>query len=931
MNHKKLLFFIFLLTQFLLLFNNNQAFSQAVSPEEKFGHVYECWQSALNRFQLGAGIKNDEYVVFARFSQQSLDSLRGDFMNKIANGSTPITKNYEDILVNDLNTIYKRFERIEKLYPSSVDEYRHYTSPMVAQVCDSACDNIDFESGDLSGWYAYYAFNYGQNKVNFNVTNITGGLAGAVTKAANDVLTSTPSDYNPGLGPNPSPDYQIKITSGNLYDAIVPSLPEVSPFGGHHSVMIGDSTQVNYGVAILSQTFKVGASNANLTYQYAVVMANPNHPHYDQPFFTIAVLDQNGDTIPHCGKYNVISGNDIPGFKSFFYTDTYPNGSFDTFHVYYKDWTMVNVPLTKYTGQCVTVVFEVADCSQGGHFGYAYVDASCSPLEIQTTSPNFCGQDSITLTGPAGEGHYYWTGPTKSIRGSDTLRQINVDSVGTYTLVVTPFTGATCNDTLKISIGKKTGPPPRPSFKADTGCSDLSIPFMNTSNPLGGAKFYWDFYDAGTFEDSSVNATWSYNQPGVYQVKLQELYNGCGMDTVINVIIDSISSSSFTSDTVCFRDSTNFTNTSTGGQTYYWNFGDPSSGINNSSVKANPAHAFSAPGTYKVSLIAKHKGWCNDTVKENVVVLPLPKPVIHGSDTICQGSSTVLNVSGGTSYLWSTGATTSSITVSNSAITSYSVEVSNGKCSADTTFNVYIKPVATGSVSGTGTVCFGDLITLYASGGGTYLWSTGATTSSISIPANSFNDTAYSVTISNGNSCIDIHKKINIDSLFGYACCSDTIYAGDTITLSGGGADKYYWEPPTGLSCDTCPDPTISPTVTTIYTLITTSKQGCKKSSLIAVDVDIPCRDFYIPNVFTPNGDGINDTYYIKVKYMSLYNISIYNRWGQEIFHSTDPTSPWDGTVHGSPAPAGVYYYIIRTTCDDGNSFRKDGFLQLIR
>lgn len=936
MNHKKLSFAL-ISVSFLLLLSNCQVFSQTAGPQEGFEDLYSHWGDAVGRFQLTAGIKSNEYAVFSRFSEKSLDSLRGDFVRKIANKqvTNENVKEFENGLVKGINTLYERFQKIEQLYPSSVDEFRNYRAPMFSQICDSGCDNIDFETGNLSGWYAYYGYNATDTRDNFfNITNITGGLAGAVQLAANDTLTSNPNfsiPANEGIGPNPRPDYQVKITSGNLYDALIPTLPEVSPFGGHHSVMLGDSSEVNFGVAILSQTFKVSASNANFTYSYAVVLANPNHYHYDQPFLTIAVIDQNGDTIPYCGKYTVISRADIPGFNSFFDTDYYPAGGYDTFHVYYKDWTMVNVPLTKYIGQCVTIVFEAADCSQGGHFGYAYVDASCSPLEIQSTSPNFCGQDSITLTGPAGEGHYQWTGPGGGIRGSDTLRQANVDSAGTYMLVITPFTGATCNDTLSIKIGKKTGPPPHPGFKSDTGCVGLSTPFLNTSNPLGGADFYWDFYNNGTFEDSSTNASWNYNAPGVYTVKLQELYNGCGMDTIIKVVIDSISTSAFKADTVCFRDTTYFTNMSSGGVTYFWNFGDPPSGANNTSVKMNPVHSFSGPGTYTVSLIAKHPDWCNDTVKENVIVLPLPKASISGSDSVCYGTSVVLTASGGGTYKWSTGATTASIKVSTDSTRVYSVEVSNGICSADTAFKLYLLPIDTGNVTGNVNVCIGDTIVLDASGGGTYLWNTGATTSSISIPANSFNDTAYSVIIHDGKSCVALYKKINIDSLYGDVCCTDTIFSGDSVVLSGSGGSQYYWLPPTGLSCDTCPNPIASPTVTTVYTLVTISSQGCRKSSTVGIDVEIPCKDFFVPNVFTPTGDGVNDTYYIKVEFMTQYEISIYNRWGQEVFHSTDPESPWDGTVHGDKVPAGVYYYIIRATCVNGNYIHKDGFVQLIR
>lgn len=925
MNHKKLLFFTLLSIGFLLFFNNKSVSQSAVS-RETFETVYEHWFSALNKFQSTSGADKKEYETFSHFSEKNMDSLRRDFINKIGAGKvTPANaKDYEDLLVNGFALLYKKFKNIEQLYPSSVDEYRNYRAPMLSQLCDSACTNINFESGNLSGWYAYYGVN--ESNTSTNITNITGGLAGAVTKAANDVLTSTPGYYNNSIGPNPSPDYQVNLTSGSRGDALVPTVPVVSPFGGHYSVMLGDSTLVNYGTAILSQTFIVTPSNENFTYEYAVFLENPaGHSYYQQPFFKIAVLDQNGDTIPYCGEYYVVAQGGIPGFKGVYYAP-----SNDT--VYYKDWTMVNVPLKHYLGQCVTVIFEVGDCALGGHFGYAYIDASCAPLAIEATSYVFCGQDSIILTGPTGESQYRWMGPKKGIISNDTLRRVTIDSAGTYTVIVTPFTGASCNDTLTINIGKKAGPPPNPNFKGDTVCLGTSTTFTNTSNPINGAKFYWDFYNLGNYQDSTINSSWLYNIPGTYTVNLEELLpSGCGADKLITVVVDSDITPAFIADTACAGDTVRFTNLSTGSTFYQWNFGDPSSGNQNTSGNINPYHIFTSAGKYTVTLTAKNSG-CSKTITKSITVLSSNVHLkINGSDTVCIGTPVTITASGAKAYLWSTGETTSSITVNITKSQRYSVFGFNGRCYMDTALNLYVKAPASGSITGQDEVCLNGLIVLNASGGGTYLWSNGATTSSITVSASSFADTSYSVIINKGLSCITLFKKINIDSLLGYACCSDTISIGDTVTLNGGGASKYYWEPPTGLSCDTCPNPTVNPTVTTVYTLVTTSKQGCTKSTLVTVDVVIPCRDFYVPNVFTPNGDGINDTYYIKVEYMSLYDISIYNRWGQEVFHSNDPGAPWDGNIHGSPAPAGVYYYIIRTTCDDGNSFRKTGYLQLIR
>lgn len=659
--------------------------SQSVETSES---IYEHWFYAFDSVRQNVMNKaGGDFDIFAQFSALSIDSLRGDFLKKIGSGKVTLEniRNYDDTLAKELNKLYEKYRFIKKEFPSSVEEFSIKSKPgYLTGPCDSACDNIDFESGNLSGWNAYYAFN-ASTVSGTVINNVTGGPAGPVTQAANDLLTSTVGYYNSSVGPNPNPDYQISITSGSRGDALVPSVPVVSPFGGHYSVMLGDSTQVNSGVAILSQTFQVSRSNANFTYQYAVFLANPGSPYYEQPFFKIFFIDQTGDTIPFCGEYTVVSGNGTQQFDSITYTPTYSNGT--PFVVYYKNWTTVNVPLKKYIGQCITVVFEAGDCSPGGHFGYAYIDASCSPLQILSSSQFFCGQDSISLNGPSGESKYNWTGPSGGIISNNTSQNIEIDSAGTYTLVITPVTGSSCNDTLTISIGKKPGPPPNPNFSADTVCVGMPTSFTNESNPIGGADFYWDFYNMGTYQDSAINPTWTYNLPGTYMVKLQEDVNGCGTDTLITVVVDPAIIGAFTDNSVCPKDTVFFTNTTTGANSFEWNFGNAASGIQNTSTSVNPYHIYDSSGAYTVALIAKNHQ-CIDTIIQTVSILPVGNRTLAGPEKICSGNFAQISASGADNYIWSTGATTSTINVDPGTSTSYFCVMRNADGCIDTAYDV---------------------------------------------------------------------------------------------------------------------------------------------------------------------------------------------------------------------------------------------------
>ncbi|HWY97556.1 MAG TPA: gliding motility-associated C-terminal domain-containing protein [Bacteroidia bacterium] len=155
----------------------------------------------------------------------------------------------------------------------------------------------------------------------------------------------------------------------------------------------------------------------------------------------------------------------------------------------------------------------------------------------------------------------------------------------------------------------------------------------------------------------------------------------------------------------------------------------------------------------------------------------------------------------------------------------------------------------------------------------------------------------------------------------------DTVDLGNSQALSATGGGTYSWSPSNSLSCANCANPVATPTATTTYYVSVTNSEGCTvidSVRLVVVDVNIS-----IPNVFTPNGDGQNDVFYIKgLQYHPGSEIKIYDRWGVLLYTSNTPQAPWDGrTMSGEKVPDGVYYYIL--TVPNGKKY--DGFVQLIR
>ncbi len=393
------------------------------------------WDSTLGSVQKQVNASNQNFNAFIQNYQTYLDSERSAIYPQVKKGKLN-TSNFQPYINNKklaLVELYNNFSNNKNNLKTPKRLFPTYNAP----TCDSACTNMNFITGDFTGWYGYYEVNSsGVN--NFNFTGITGGYLGAVNKACFDPNTSS---------------YQMHITTGGndyllqTYARI--SMSQVSPWGFGNSVMLGDSTIPNSGMAILSQKFQVTAVTNSITYAYAILIENPSsHSYHEQPFFSVTLFDSSGDTISNCGKYFVSAGPGLPGFKGIWYS---PEG--DT--VYWRNWTQVNVPLDKYVGQCVTIQFMVGDCSLGGHFGYAYVDASCEQFSIKASSPTgiICGRHgTVTLSGPFGASAYQWSGPKGGILSSDTIENITVDSAGQYTLILTPVTGDLCQDTLHYTV-----------------------------------------------------------------------------------------------------------------------------------------------------------------------------------------------------------------------------------------------------------------------------------------------------------------------------------------------------------------------------------------------------------------------------------------------------------------------------------------------
>ena len=373
---------------------------------------------------------------------------------------------------------------------------------------------------------------------------------------------------------------------------------------------------------------------------------------------------------------------------------------------------------------------------------------------------------------------------------------------------------------------------------------------------------------------------------------------------------------------------------------YSWS---PPSGLNNSNI---PNPIASPPSTTQYIVTGTTVNGCS--AKDTVVITVNPKPTIAKSNdtTICRNTSVQLFASGGTTYNWSPAATLNNPNIANPVATPttnttyYIIVTNSNNCNNNDSVKVSLRPAAVFNISPDISTCFNTPAQLNASGGDIYSWnpSNYLTDPNIRNPqANPPNSTTYSVKIKDSNCndsttlstqvtvlplpIVQVNKQNDID-------CSN-----DASQLNATGAFQYSWTPATTLSNPNIPNPVARPNVTTLYSVQGTDINGCKNTDTISVFVlGINKGQYLMPTAFTPNNDGINDCY--GIKYWGIIqelDFSIYNRWGQRIFHSTTPGQCWDGTYKGQLQNPDVYVYMVKakTSCDS-NVFRKGTFV-LIR
>lgn len=323
-----------------------------------------------------------------------------------------------------------------------------------------------------------------------------------------------------------------------------------------------------------------------------------------------------------------------------------------------------------------------------------------------------------------------------------------------------------------------------------------------------------------------------------------------------------------------------------------------------------------------------------------------PVPAATGTSPVCAGTNIILTAANGAKYNWSGPAnftaTTASVTIP--AVTEinqgkYFVTATSDKgCIGKDSVNIIVNRVVNAEAGNDTTVCEGERVKLNAKGGpaNTYMWApaTGLSDANIDNPIAKPTDTThYVVTVTNQAGCSDtasttvnILKKPKAD-----AGPDKIITEGQSVQLEGkveGGGVSYSWSPPVYINNPTLLQPVVNPPNDTAYILTVTSGIGCGEDrDRVFVRV---YKKVIIPNAFSPNGDGINDTWNIIAldSYLEA-DLSVFNRYGQIVFQRRNSfRKQWDGTYRNKPLPIGTYYYVIDLK---NNTPKLSGWVLIIR
>jgi gliding motility-associated-like protein len=388
--------------------------------------------------------------------------------------------------------------------------------------------------------------------------------------------------------------------------------------------------------------------------------------------------------------------------------------------------------------------------------------------------------------------------------------------------------------------------------------------------------------------------------------------------------------------TICAGYPTNIT--VNGANSFSWS---PSTGLSSTTgpfVVANPANS-------TIYTIVGNNGLCVATGSIAIEVVPQPNVNVSSPNFyLCEGQSTTISATGAQSYSWTPSQTLSSsvgsaVTATPPVSTNYTVIGYNSMgtvtCAEVHSYSIVVIPYAKANLPAEIKLCQGEEQSITVSGGNTYSW----------VPSYGLNMTYGPTVIASPSAGViyTVYSSFN-GNCGGTGTVAVTVlprpvvFAGRDTTfnldaykfIKANGTGTLSWIQGEEIWCKVCPESQIYATRSGCYKIQAINEHGCKATDDVCIDI---ITDFavYIPNAITPNGDGVNDIFYVYGYSITDVHMTIFDRWGEKLFTSDDQTVGWPGTYKGVDCKTDVYVYKVDYKGLDGKIYHKTGHVSINR
>jgi gliding motility-associated-like protein len=473
-----------------------------------------------------------------------------------------------------------------------------------------------------------------------------------------------------------------------------------------------------------------------------------------------------------------------------------------------------------------------------------------------------------------------------------------------------------------------------------------------------GITYRWDLGNGDTASNQKVNH--QYKNVGAYTIGLiiNNYQYGCsdtsvrtGLVRIEDPVAKFTMSDSFKT---CPPLMIQFTNLSVNAVDELWDFGDGSSTTNHT-----PSHFYSYPGIYTVTLTVKGKGGCSSQVQKQIIVKGPRGTISYNPFNICLQQQVGFKVhsTDAVSYIWdfNDGTTVNNAdTIAQHTYTNAGgympkiMLVDEMGCKVPVTGKdtVEIRAPFKMTINKPGKLCIGKSANLQASGAAIYQWSpvagldNAATATPVARPVVT---TAYTIIGTDDKGCFSDTGYVTVEVAANPvvdAGADRKISAGtalDLVPAVSGDVTEVHWSPTSAIFRNSESGITVKPNESTEYTVEVKNAAGCMASDKVNITITKAAGELFIPNAFSPNGDGVNDVFYprsaVAVKVVSL---KILNRFGALVFeragfNTNDTRSGWDGSFRGTKLLPDVYIYVISFADAENKTQTIQGDVALLR